>query len=123
MKLSEVKGERVFDVIASLIDPVANIATSDEFREVTKPKKCPDGVEPSEFMAGRIKECVPSFIRSHKDDVVAILSTIAGIDPEDYEKDMTIMSLWSDVMELLGDEDFVAFLSSAQAMMGGLRST
>ena len=27
MRLSDIKGERVFDVIADIIDPIANIAT------------------------------------------------------------------------------------------------
>ena len=36
---------------------------------------------------------------------------------------ITLMSLWADVMELFGDEDFMAFLASANIVTGGSPST
>lgn len=120
MKLSEVKGERVFDVMAELVDPIANIATSDVI------KKAFDGSEDSDgeySTINRLRKSAPEIIKKHKNDVVRVLSSIAGVSPEEYEDNMTLMSLWTDVMELLGDDDFLAFLGSTQTMMQGLQST
>ena len=123
MKLSEVRGTRVFDVMAELVEPIADIASSDVLKDMLRPMECPEGVEPRKFMAERVKSAVPSLIEAHSNDLIKVLSTIGNVSPEEYVEKMTFISLWSDVMELMGDDDFLNFLGSVRVMMEGLHST
>lgn len=113
MKLSEIKGERVFDVIADLVDPVAAIATSDEVKELRTRRECPDGVDPRDYMAARIRRVLPKLIREHKADAIKVLATIEGVTPDEYAESLTLPKLISDATELVSDEVFMDFLASA----------
>lgn len=123
MKLSEVKGERVFDVMADLIEPLCKIATDKQVKALFKQRTCPKGMEPRDFMLKRIQQAGPKIIKAHKDDLIDVLCIIGDLDRAEYVGGMTLMSLWSDVMELLSDEDFVSFLASANIVTGGSPST
>lgn len=109
MKLSEVKGERVFDVVADVIEPIVSIATDKDAAELFQPKAKPEDMTPWEFFLSRIRTALPALLRSHKDDLVLILSTINDIDPERYKEELTLASLLEDVTELLTDRDFMSF--------------
>ena len=123
MKLSDVKGERVFEVMADLVEPVCNIATSESLKEAIEPQVCPKGMKPRDFAAQRLKEAIPAIIREHHDDIASVLATIKGVDRDEYTEDMTLISLWSDVMELVSDGDFLDFLASLNVLMDGTSST
>lgn len=123
MKLSEVKGERVFDVMADLIEPLCKIATDKQVKALFKQRTCPKGMDPRDFMLKRIQQAGPKIIKAHKDDVIDVLCIIGGFDRAEYVEGMTLMSLWADVMELFGDEDFISFLASANIVTGGSPST
>lgn len=123
MRLSEVKGERVFDVMADLIEPLCKIATDKQVKALFKQRVCPKGMEPRDFMLKRIQQAGPKIIKAHKDDVIDVLCIIGGLDRAEYVEGMTLMSLWADVMDLLSDEDFVSFLASANIATGGSPST
>lgn len=112
MRLSDVKGERVFDVIADIMEPVIDIAMSDDARELMRPEPCPEGMDPRKFMADRIRTCAPRLIRSQKGNIVKVLAAIGGVSEDEYMADMTLMKLVSDVSELIGDETFTDFFSS-----------
>lgn len=113
MKLSDVRGERVFDVIADLVEPVAAIATSKEVKELRKGGTRPKNMTPEEYALRKIRKSVPSLIRSHKGDAVLILSTIEGVTPEEYTEGLTLQKLIADASELMSDEVFMDFLASA----------
>lgn len=123
MKLSEVKGDRVFDVMADLIPPLCSIATDKDVKALFKQRDCPKGMDPRDFMLKRVQQVGPKIIKGHRDDVIDVLCVIGGIDRAEYVKNMTLMSLWSDVMELFNDEDFISFLASANIVTGGSPST
>jgi hypothetical protein len=112
MRLSEIKGERVFDVIADIIEPCCNIAQDEAASELfDRTKKRPDGVSAKDFALDRAKRSMPSLMRTHKDDLVAILSAIEGVSPDEYRKGLTMPKLIQGVYEMLTDEDLLAFLS------------
>ena len=52
MKLSKIKGERVFDVIADIINPIANIAEDKEAAALFQRQKLPDGVQRTLYWQG-----------------------------------------------------------------------
>ena len=112
MRLSEIKGERVFDVIADIIEPCCNIAQDEDASALfSRTEKRPDGVSGKDFVLGKVKRSMPSLMRTHKDDLVAILSAVEGVDPDEYREALTMSKLIQGVYEILTDEDLLAFLS------------
>lgn len=111
MRLSEVKGERVFDVIADIIEPACSIAQDKEAAKLFSRGDIPEGVDSTEYVLGKVKASLPKLMRGHKDDLVAILAALNDEDPTEYAKTITIPALLKGVYEILTDEDLLAFLS------------
>lgn len=109
MKLSEVKGERVFDVIADIIDPIVVIASDEESARLFHRDPCPEGMQPWQFFLQKVRESLPTLVRSHRNELVAILSTIKGVSAEEYVEGLTFASLFADLTELVTDAEFVSF--------------
>ena len=55
MKLSDIKGERTLDVIAEVIEPIANIAEDEKTAALFKREKLPEGENATTFLLKRIK--------------------------------------------------------------------
>lgn len=123
MRLSEVRGERVFDVMADLIPPLCRIATDKDVKSLLKRRSVPKSMDARDFVLKRVQQAGPKIIKAHKDDLIDVLCIIGGTDRAEYVEGMTLMSLWADVMELLSDEDFISFLASANIATGGSPST
>lgn len=115
MKLSDVKGERTLDVIADIIEPIANIAEDSVATEIFSRKRLPEGMTAKQFMLRRIKKSVPALIRNHKNDIVTILCTIEGSTFDDYTSTLDLAKLSRDFVDLLTDEEFMSLFTSAQA--------
>lgn len=113
MKLSDVKGDHTLDVIADLIDPIANIAQDKDIAKMFKREKVPEGMEANEFFAQRMRAGMPVLLRGHKRDIIKILATIEGVTPEEYAEEMNLVKLIRDFMELVTDETFLGFLASS----------
>ncbi len=112
MRLSEIKGDRVFDVIADIIEPCCNIAQDKAAAELfDRSEKRPDGMSAKDFALSRVKKALPALMRTHKDDVIAILSSIEGVAPDEYRESLTMPKLIEGVFEMLTDEDLLAFLA------------
>lgn len=111
MKLSEIKGDRCFEVIADLVTPVANIAQDKEAADLFKRKKTPKGKTATQFLIDRVKAGMPSLLKSHKQDLVAIMATLNNVTPEEYLESLNMAKLVGDILELLTDDEFLAFLS------------
>lgn len=112
MKLSEVKGDRVLDVIADAIDPIANIAQDKDVAAMFKREAVPEGMGARDFFAARMRAGMPALLKGHKSDIIAILATIEGVTPEQYAASLNLAKLFTDVMELVTDDAFLNFLSS-----------
>lgn len=112
MRLSEIKGERVFDVIADIIGPCCNIAQDEGVSSLfDRSVKRPEGMSAKDFALERVKESMPTLLRNHKDDLVAILSAIEGVTTDEYMDGLTMPKLIQGVFEMLTDDDLLAFLS------------
>lgn len=114
MRLSDVKGERVFDVIADIIDPICNIAANDTAGELFKRVPLPEGETVKGFTLKRMKKAIPPLLKSHKEDLITILAAIEGVEPERYAGILNMPKLLKDCIDLLTDEDFYALFISAQ---------
>ena len=71
------------------------------------------------FMLERVKKTVPTILKSYKDDIIKILSTIEGVSEDDYRASLTLAKLIQDVTELLTDNSFGELFISAR---GGISS-
>ena len=115
MRLSDIQGERVFDVIADIIDPIANIAEDDAASALFKREKLPEGMTAKEFMMQRARKALPALLKGHKGDIIAILASIEGVSAESYKDSLNLVKLMRDATELLTDEAFGALFLSAQS--------
>lgn len=115
MRLSDIKGERVFDVIADIIDPIANIATDEAASALFRREKLQEGESARSSILSRVRKSVPALLKGHKNDVIAILSAIGGTTASEYKSTLTLAKLIQDATELLTDEAFGELFTSAQS--------
>lgn len=118
MKLSDIKGDRVLDVIADIIDPIANMVQDKDVAVMFKREAVPDGMEARNFFAERMCKGLPVLLKSHKADIIAIMAAIEGVTPEQYAASLDFPKLFTDVMELVTDDAFLNFLSSSETGKG-----
>lgn len=112
MKLSDIKGDRVFDVIADLIDPVQSIARDKEIT-LFKQEDCPAGMTPREFAIQKVLANTPKLLKRHKPELCTIFSTIKGVPLEEYVGALNLAQLSVDLLELMNDKEFMSFFISA----------
>ena len=115
MILSDIKGDRVFDVIADIIDPIANIASDETASALFKREKLPEGMTAKSFLLERARKAIPALLKGHKSDIITVLATIEGISADDYRASLTLAKLMQDAAELLTDEAFGELFISAQS--------
>lgn len=108
MKLGDIKGERAVEVIAELIEPIASIATDFPNFSVSQEDK-KDGESDRDLVVRTFKEKVPGLLKSHKNDVLAILCSINGMNPDD----LSVVDIIKGVIDLTNDSDFLSLFLSA----------
>lgn len=118
MKLSDIKGDRIFDVIGDIIDPIANMVQDKDVAAMFKREAVPDGMEARDFFAKRMCKGLPVLLKSHKADIIAVMAAIEGVTPEQYAASLDFAKLFTDVMELVTDNAFLDFLSSQETGKG-----
>lgn len=115
MRLSDIQGERVFDVIADIIDPIANIAEDEAASALFKREKLPKGMTAKAFMTQRVRKALPALLKGHKGDMIAVLAAIEGVNADEYKGALNFAKLLHDAAELLTDDAFGALFTSAQS--------
>ena len=115
MRLSDIKGDRVFDVIADIIDPIANIASDETASAIFKREKLPEGMTAKAFLLERARKAVPALLKGHKGDIITVLATIEGVSADKYRASLTLAKLMKDTAELMTDEAFGELFISAQS--------
>ena len=136
MKLSDIKGERVFDVIAEVLVPVATIAQDDKVAKLFDGSGKPKKLTAWQYFVERAKIAIPVMMRDYRSEICEIMATLNDITPDeyvngvvnpDYDEDkageegydvpqytvppLTVPKLFADVMELMTDSEFVSFFS------------
>lgn len=111
MKLSDIKGERVFDVIAEVTDPLYRIASDEAVMGAFRgAAKASDDDGKTDY-AKALRGIVPVLLKTHRDDLVAILSAVNGVAAEEYLEGLTMPKLFGDVYDVLTDEELLGFLA------------
>ena len=111
MKLSDVRGKRTFEVIADIIEPVATIASDEEAMALFDTSNKPDDLTNWQWFVERAKKSVPVLMRTYSDEFCQTMSSIEGVPKEEYEEELSIPKLLSDVMALVTDREFITFFS------------
>lgn len=102
-KLSEIQNEEALDVLADLLDPIAEISKD---KEIRKPS-VDDAGNPIPKTRLEIAQIA---IKRHKKAVLKILATLDGEPLETYSVNLVQIPL--KVYELLNDEDMMDFFKS-----------
>ena len=115
MRLSDIKGDRTLEVIAEIIDPIANIAEDEEASSMFRREKLPDGMTAKKFLLKRVRKSLPVLLKGHKADIIAILSAIEGVSADEYAGALNLVKLVKDCTDLMTDETFMELFISAQS--------
>lgn len=111
MKLSDIKGDRVFDVIADIIEPVATIAQDEEAMKLFNSADKPEELSGWEWFVERAKKSIPVIMHKYKDELVRILATINDVSEEEYVENLSVPKLLANVVDLVTDSEFISFFS------------
>ena len=108
MKLSEIKGDRAVEVIADLIEPVANIASDKECADLfsVKPVK---GEDRNVTARKHLVKKVPLLLKTHKHDVIQIIATLDGKSIDD----MNLFNIMQSLISMIQDEALIQLFTSA----------
>lgn len=115
MKLSQIKGADAIDVLARIIQPIANIALDKEAMEAIKLKPVEkDGKSPEqirELALQRIREAIPAMLGKHRMDICEIIAAINGKTCDEYVSELTFGKLLKDCMDVLTDNELLSFFN------------
>ena len=115
MKLSQIKGADAIDVLARIIEPIANIALDKDALEAIKVKavekegKTPEQIR--ELAMQRIRNAIPAMLGKHRDDVCEIMAAINCKSREEYVGELTFSKLLKDCMDVLTDDELLSFFN------------
>ena len=115
MKLSQIKGTDAIDVLARIIQPIANIALDKasfdaiKLKPVDKEGKSADEIRALAVV--RVREAIPAMLGAHRDDMCEIIAAINGKTREEYVAELTFTKLLKDCMDVLTDEELLSFFS------------
>lgn len=93
MRLSDFKGEEALDVLAEIIEPLTTIIADEEIQALTKQKGVP-----------RIKYVKPA-IKNHKQEVIFILAMLQKQTVEEYEANLSLITLPMQALEFINDPE------------------
>ena len=105
MKLSEIKGERALDVLADLIDPVAEIFGDKEISAALQSGKAP-------------AKAIKLALKNHKRAVLDMMAALDGEDPATYQPSLFVLP--KRLLDLLNDPEVQQLFSSQETTSGGI---
>lgn len=95
-KISEINGEDALDVLADIVEPMA---------EILSDKQVTDG-----FRSGMMIQAVKAAIKGHKKAVLEVMATLDGEPVETYAPNLVTLPV--KIMELLNDPMLQGLFSS-----------
>jgi len=112
LKLSEIKGEKSIDILADLVDPVANIAGDPDAALLFGKRDLPEGMSVKEYIISRLRKSIPKLLKGHKKDLVKILAALSDMTEDEYSEQLTLDGLIVDLSSLMTDQLFNAFFTT-----------
>ena len=112
MKLSDFKGEEALDVLADIIEPLTSILSDKEIQALSKKKNTP------------VIKFVKPAIKNHKKELIEVLARLNRQTVEEYEKELTLITLPMQVLELINDPEVQSlFHSQVESRITSLASS
>lgn len=111
MKLSEIRGERVFDVLADVITPVATIARDDDAMKLFSAEGKPEDMSAWEWFVERATVAMPVILKTYRNEICQIMATVNDVPVDEYVEGITIQKLLRDTIDLVTDSEFISFFS------------
>lgn len=99
MRLSDFKGEEAIDVLADIIEPLSIILIDEEIQKLAEKKVAP-------------LFYVKPILKVHKKEIIEILAILDRKTVEDYKKDLNLLTLPMQVLELINDPEVQNLFSS-----------
>lgn len=93
-KIGEIQGEEALDVLAELLDPVAEIAADTEIVDT--------------FRSGNQMGAIKMALKGHKTAVINALAILEGENPVEYAKKVRLITLPAKILEVLNDPDLAS---------------
>lgn len=120
--LEDIRGEQTVDFIADLVEPIINIYEDENVAAFFKKEEVPEGMTANQFFMSRAKKSLPTLLKSHREDIVAILAAFDGKPIEEYCQTLTPPKLLKDAFGLLKNEELLSFLDLPQTKEPGTQS-
>lgn len=98
MKLSEIKGDRAFDALADIIEPVSTIMTDQEVLDT--------------YRGAPKMELVKLLLKKHRKAITEIMAILDGVPVEEYE--VSVVSLPVKLLEILNDPELAKVFQSPE---------
>lgn len=116
MKLSELSTDHALDVMCELVPYIDSIVSDSEVVEtigkVVEPGTPINRYGNAVLMLGRVSECLPLLLKTHRPDVYGILSVMNERPVQEIAAQKLTETI-RQVKELLQDEEFVSFFKSS----------
>lgn len=107
MKLSQIKGDRAYDVLAEIVEPIATIMFDEESR------KALSGIGDKDKTKDAIK-ILPKIMKKHKPELMKVLSALDGVSVAEYTKELTLAKITNDFVDLMYDEESQKLFTNAE---------
>lgn len=91
MKLLDYTGEDALDLLADIMDPVSEILSDTQFRDVVR-------------SGASTLAVVKSLLKNHKSQILAIMARVEDTSPEEYKPN--VFTLPVKLVELINSEEF-----------------
>lgn len=100
MRLSDYKGEEALEVLADIIEPLADIFADPELQEIASGKG-----------ASAIKYAKP-ILKNHKREIIEVLARLENTPVDEYASTITLLTLPAKLLEFLNDPEVQALFPS-----------
>lgn len=105
MKLSEYKNEDALELLADLLNPLAEIMSDEEFKKVLTKENTTK------------MEMIQYLLRNKNKQIIAILARMENTPVEEFE--VNIISLTKKLLDVFNDKELIDFFQSQGQMLAG----
>lgn len=113
-KLSDLSTDECLDVLCEITPHVASIVADEEIMAAigkAAPKKDLTSAGVMMTAVSRLTKCIPLLVKTHRDDVYAILAAVGGMTVEEIAKQNTIITL-TQIRAVCKDKELLDFFKS-----------
>ncbi len=114
MKISQMNTDQLLDLFCQVAEPVANIASDQEFTNLLSKKVDKEGITKAGVIALGIEKLVslvPMLLKGHREDLYHILAAVNGKDVTEIATQNTLKTI-KQVYDVVHDKELIDFFGS-----------